>query len=107
MGMYCCCGVKISDDDYECTCDWDGWISTCDWPPERKNKNIPVSAPSTDGSYLVRYQSDGDRYEDIKKFSLTPLIEMGGYFAPMVPYEIHWEGMHWEDTQPYAWKEIE
>lgn len=49
MGMYCCCGVKISGKDYEgkpkCCCDWDGWISTCDYPEERKNETWMFGEP--------------------------------------------------------------
>lgn len=111
MGMYCCCNLNISGNEYEgkpqCTCSWEGWISTCDWPKERKNKHIPISLPSKDGKYLVRIQTEsGDRYEDEKYFSLSPKIELGGYFAPLTEYELHWEDENWQEGCPYAWKEI-
>ena len=107
MGMYCCCDQKISSDNFKCRCNWKAWISTCDWPPERKNKKIPISLPPKDGKYMVRIQNNsGDRYEDEIFFSLIPKIEKGGYSTP-IEIEIHWEGENWEEGRPYAWKEID
>ena len=105
MGMYCCCEVKIHGDNNRCICDWKGWVSTCDWPPERKNKEIPISLPLKDGKYHVRIQTNaGDRYEDEKEFTVIPRIERGGYFYPQKDIELHWEGENWEEGRPYAWK---
>jgi hypothetical protein len=107
MGMYCCCDRRITREEFECLCAWEGWISTCDWPEERKNKDISVGLPTKDGKYLVRVQNgSGDRYEEEKHFSLVPRIEKRGYFGPPREYEIHWEGQSWEEGAPYAWKEI-
>jgi len=108
MGMYCCCDVKLSDPEHEgkskCSCDWTDWVSTCDWPAERRNREIPISLPLQDGKYLVRIQSaDGDRYEEEKQFNVIPTIQTGGYYYP-VNHEIHWEGETWEEGTPYAWK---
>lgn len=107
MGMYCCCDEKISSDNFVCQCDWEGWISTCDWPEDRKNRDIPFSLPEKDGIYLVRYQDNsGDRHECEKKFSVEPKIVKGGCYGPRVEFKLHWEGECWEEGKPYAWKEI-
>lgn len=107
MGMYCCCGQKIrADNEWECLCDWDGWISVYDWPPERKNKKTSLTLPDEEGVYLTRHQDNsGDRYECVKKFNPVPRMEWGGYFEKR-QYPIHWEGECWEEGGPYAWKEI-
>jgi len=107
MGMYCCCERKIRRDDFECLCDWDGWISIHDWPMERKNKDIPLALPKHDGVYLCRIHSDsGDRYEQERHFSLTPIIITGGY-TEKYDFEMHWGEDHWQDESPYAWKKVE
>lgn len=113
MGMYCACGVKISGPDYECKpkclCEWDGWISTCDWPPERKNKDTPIQEnPKKSGIYLTRFSTScGDRIEGELHFSLEPFkTEEGGYFDRF-KYDCHWEGESWEEGGPYAWKEVD
>lgn len=105
--MYCCCGKKINCDQFECLCDWEGWVSTCDFPDERKNKDIPMGLPKKDGNYLTRCCHCGDRYEEEREFSLIPRIEKGGYFGSDQTFELHWEGETWEEGTPYAWKEIE
>ncbi len=109
MGMYCCCGVKLSGSEYEekpkCSCDWGGWVNTCDWPEDRGNKDIPIGLPSKDGKYLVRYQDNGgDRYECEKEFTVIPRFAKGGYYASAKDIELHWQDESWEEGTPYAWK---
>lgn len=113
MGMYCCCDVKISGDDYEgkpkCRCDWNGWISTCDFPEDRKNKDTPIQEkPLKSGKYLVRNSTTyGDRYEAEMTFSVEPIrVEKVGYFWPQRDYPVHWSDEDTEVGGPYAWKEI-
>ncbi len=110
MGMYCCCGSKIRREGNQyCTCDWDGWISTCDYPDERKNKDTPIQKrPPKSGMYLIRESSDsGDRSEREMYFSETPIkIEEVGFFSPYFLYKFHWEDEEWITGGPYAWKEI-
>lgn len=104
MGMYCCCDEKISSADFQCKCEWDGWISTCDWPPERKNKHIPIQMPNEDGIYRTRTQNNsGDRYEEIKWFFKIPFISKGSFVGPPLNVTCHWEGETWEEGRPYAY----
>lgn len=102
--MYCCCHQKIRDEgEWKCHCHWEGWTSCCDYPPERKNKHLPISDPPSDGIYLVRRQNgSADRYEVETNFFSTPLTVQCGYIG--IPHEINWGGD--EDHQPYAWKEV-
>lgn len=104
MGMYCCCGNKISRDDFVCDCDWQGWISIYDWPDERKNKEKPFYLPPKDGKYLVRCANgSGDRYEiESNYFSASKTISSS---YDLNPVQVHWEGN--DEEQPYAWKELE
>lgn len=119
MGMYCCCDWKMTGSthidmvnkiitEYEadpdgCTCDWNGWISRYDWPPERKNKDKPFSEPTKDGRYLVRFQTlCGDRFEEEQDFSLNYRIIRCGYTGKEM--KVNWSGN--DEEQPYAWKEI-
>lgn len=104
MGMYCCCENKISSDNFICNCDWQGWTSRYDWPPERKNKDLPFSEPPKSGKYLVRIQTQcGDRYEDESRYSPIARIVECGYTGKDVI--VYWEGN--DEEQPYAWKELE
>jgi hypothetical protein len=106
MGMYCCCDEKISGSEFECKCNWEGWISIFDWPEERKNKSLPIRLPDKDGKYLVRCTQDGDRYEAEINFTVTPRIVKGSYFDANKETQVHWEEKSWDDESPYAWKEI-
>ena len=102
MGMYCCCDEKITD-CWQCNCDWNEWISCYDYPPERKNKHVPISLPTSHGTYLVRRQNgSADRYEEEAEFFVNPKTVPCGYTGTF--HEIHWAGDR--DHQPYAWKEI-
>lgn len=103
--MYCCCDAKIGKDgEWKCNCDWEGWKSCCDFPVERKNKNIPICDPPIDGTYLVRRQNgSADRYEEESQFSFLPKIVPCGYTGKL--HQINWSGD--EDHQPYAWKELD
>lgn len=119
MGMYCCCGWKMTGsmhidmpnktstyyeaDPDGCTCDWDDWTSIHDWPTERKNKERLFSLPEKDGKYYVRCQSGcGDRYEEVQTFSLKTRTETCGYTGR--EFEVHWSGD--DEGQPYAWREL-
>lgn len=129
MGLYCACDWKMTPSVYidcvnktittyevdqnGCTCDWDGWISTCAYPDERKNKHVAIQKyPSKSGKYLVRYQTlCGDRYEEVDIYYEIPIkIEKDsrGHEFP-----IHWEKEYFEIYDgigvlhsPYAWKEF-
>ena len=118
MGMYCCCGWKMTGslhidmvnktsthyeaDPNGCTCDWENWNSIYDWPPERKNRDKPLCLPLNEGKYLVRIQTQyGDRYEDESEYKIKPRIINCGYTGNEI--EINWSGD--DETQPYAWKE--
>ena len=104
MGMYCCCGAKISNNE-ECSCDWHGWISTTDWPPERKNRQSLIQKhPNEEGKYLVRWQDNGgDRHEEELTFNSKPYRIDTGYFNNLnIP--IRWERENWEEGTPYAFK---
>jgi hypothetical protein len=118
MGMYCCCGWKMSGSMYidipndthtyyepdpdGCTCDWDGWISIHDWPPERKNKEQALGLPSKEGEYLIRCANGcGDRDEYIQTFSVKTRKVRCGYTGKEL--QVHWSGD--DESQPYAWKE--
>jgi hypothetical protein len=105
MGMYCCCHQRIGQDgEWECLCEWDGWISNCDYPRERKNKHLPISNPPKDGIYLVRRQTgSADRFEEETEFFFTPKTVACGYTATL--HQIHWGGD--SDHQPYAWKYLD
>ena len=110
MGMYCCCGMKItciSDEELreKCTCDWERWISIRDWPPWRKNKDLPFAIPCEDGKYLVRYQNDsGDHYEVVQEYTKTPR-EVDAQWGYTTGKElVHWSGDY--EEQPYAWREL-
>lgn len=98
MGMYCCCGVKITSHPYKCECDWDGWVTF-------KDDKTPLEQPKKDGKYLVRYSDNGgDRYEDEWSYSVKciekhPLMYSDGFF------EKHWENEQWDGNHVYAWKE--
>ncbi len=119
MGMYCYCGWKMTPshvidmvnktsttyevDQDGCTCDWEGWTSLYDWPPERKNKDKTFSEPEKEGKYLVRASTNcGDRYEEVQSFSLTPRTVTCGYTGK--EFQVHWSGD--EESQPYAWREL-
>ena len=104
MGMYCCCDQRIGyNGEWECHCDWEGWINCLDYPSERKNKHVPISDPAKDGVYLVRRQTgSADRYEEEATYFSKPLTVACGYTGKL--HEINWSGD--EDDQPYAWKEI-
>jgi len=119
MGMYCCCNWKITGSMYidvqnkksiyyecdpdGCTCDWNEWISICDFPKERKNKEKEFYLPFNDGKYYVRYQNfNGDRCEEIQNFSLKTRTETCGYTGEKI--QLHWSGDH--ESQPYAWREL-
>lgn len=113
MEMYCCCGQKIRD-NFVCLCDWDGWISSYDYPEERKNKDTPIyKYPLESGKYLVRYQTSyADRYEDEDIFSVKPIRIEKDYDNKLFP--IHWQKEDFETyysigvlNSPYAWKKIE
>lgn len=100
MGMYCCCGQKIRD-DWKCHCDWEEWISCCDYPEERKNKAIPFSDPEEEDVYLTRSQSAcGSRYEEKRGYFKKPKKVQSGYTSK--EFEVNWSGD--VDEQPYAWK---
>ncbi len=102
MGMYCCCDQKIRD-EWECKCDWEGWVSRYDWPEERNNKGISFSEPAKEGQYVVRVQNgSGDRYEDVQTFYLDPRPVICGYTGKK--FEVHWSGN--DEEQPYAWREL-
>jgi len=120
MGMYCACGwkmtgclhidcVKKESTYYEpdpdgCTCDWKGWISRYDWPPQRKNKSLDFGEPNEEGSYLVRVQSScGDRYEEEQNYSKTARKVVCGYTGR--EFLVHWSGD--DESQPYAWRKSE
>lgn len=103
MGMYCCCGQKITIDFENCRCDWTNWISIYDWPKERKNKEKSFSLPDKNGKYYVRYQNNsGDRDECIQDFSLITRTEKCGYTGK--EFDVHWSGN--DESQPYAWREL-
>ena len=112
--MYCCCYKKITG-NWECECSWDGWISAYDYPPERKNREVPLQKPLKSGKYLVRYQtSSADRYECEDVYHLVPIKTEKGGDGKIYP--IHWENEEYEEYEedcgkgffhsPYAWKEI-
>lgn len=105
MGMYCCCGNRITRDIGEgCTCDWNGWISLHDWPPSRKNKSLPFAMPVKEGYYRTRVQdSAGDRYEGKQYFSVVPRKEPCVFTG--IETELHWEKN--SEYQPYAWTTLE
>lgn len=67
MGMYCCCGVKRTSEEWTCKCDWDGW-SLC-FELDSAPKNVPIKIhPDLDGIYEVR-TFDDDYYEEESEFS--------------------------------------
>lgn len=106
MGMYCCCKCKIKlGEEWEnrCTCNWDGWISIYDFPPTRKNKNLPFALPVEDGKYLTRYQNNsGDHYEVYQYFQKIPR-KSKCVFTGLEVF-LHWSGR--SNEQPYAWAEL-
>jgi hypothetical protein len=109
MGMYCACGQRINY-EFECLCDWDGWISCADYPPERKNKDIPLQEkPQKSGKYFARYvNSNCDRYECEAYFSLEPIrkdIHQACWSEPE-NIDVHWDPWDSETLGPYAWKPI-
>lgn len=105
--MYCCCDKKIKQ-GWKCVCDWEGWNSKYDYPPERKNRDREFSSPKVSGIYLVRYsKGSGDRIETEAYFSLDAIKKvMVGYFSPQKEYEIHWDCDDGEEGHPYAWREL-
>jgi len=120
MGMYCCCNWKMTGslvidipnktstyyepDTDGCTCNWNGWTSIYDWPPERKNKDTSFALPKKDGKYYVRYQNGcGDRYEEVQSFSLKTRTETCGYTGKEL--QVHWSSD--DECQPYAWRELQ
>ena len=108
MGMYCCCNQRIKNDgEWECLCDWSGWISTMDFPSERKNKDIPIQEqPLKDGRYLARFSNDsGDRYEVESNFTLKPISTIDIGYLTKIQHDVHWDEEGF-DGIPYAWKEI-
>jgi hypothetical protein len=109
MGMYCCCDQKIGDDgEWECLCDWEGWVSTGEFPVERKNKDIPISQPPVSGNYWTRYTTgSADRYEIESYFSVTPLRKdrmEGCWYSKDPLVDVHWSDWDSETGGPYAWK---
>jgi hypothetical protein len=95
--------TTYESDPNGCTCDWDNWFSVCDWPEERKNKNIPIQLPKQNGKYYVRVQTcAGDRYEDIQEFSVVPRDAKCGFTGKDL--KLHWSGN--DEEQPYAWREL-
>lgn len=104
--MYCCCDCKImSDDDWmeRCSCEWKGWISVYDWPPPRKNKDLPFALPADEGKYYTRYQNGaGDHYEEVQEYKKNPRESKCGYTGKKV--WLHWSGN--DEKQPYAWRNL-
>src|SRR5258708_3734617 len=101
MGMYCCCGARLSErGKEECRCDWDGWTI---WG---EDGNLPH--PPSNGIYKVRYvDNGGDKHEGEMEFSLKPFRIDYGYFGISSPYPIHWKDESWDDNYVYAWKSKE
>ena len=102
--MYCVCGWKLTRDDVEdykgCSCSWEGWVSTCDYPKYRGNKHKSISLPSEEVTYLIRIQdSSADRYEAYSKFSFIPRKINCQYTGKEM--ETHWSGS--SEEIPYAW----
>lgn len=104
MGMYCACGWKMTPVDQDgCQCDWNGWNSLFDYPPERKNIDKPCCSPERDGKYLVRIQTQcADRYETESNYCSIPREVCCGYTGKKL--QVFWDGD--DEDQPYAWKEI-
>src|SRR5271166_152559 len=92
MGVYCCCGQRVSE---KCLCDWTGWNEIA----SREDH------PKKNGFYLTRYTDNGgDRHEREQLFSVEPIkIEStwGGS-----PYPVHWQFEHWDDNLVTHWKEL-
>ncbi len=93
MGMYCCCGAKISTNE-PCICDKTGWHDI----------DCILDLPIVDGVYFTRYMDNGGDHREItQKFFCTPRIEYN-YFNN--PVDIHWEFAHWDDNFVLSWKEL-
>lgn len=104
MGMYCACEIKMSghpDGKHGCTCDWEGWVSTCDWPEERKNKETPIQRyPKEPGVYLTRCHNGN--FEQLHE--TEHLFSSGCWLFEALIDEDDLEP--WEREIPYAWKPI-
>lgn len=66
MGMYCCCGVKKTE-EWTCECDWNGWYGV--FKTEEMPESVVIKIPDKDGTYQVRVFEEGDNYEENSEFS--------------------------------------
>lgn len=101
--MYCCCGVKKTD-EWKCECDWEGWFIR--FNQELHKTNAPIKTiPDKDGTYSVRVYEDGDDSECESEFSIVkknwgePTNQIISHWK--IEYSDNWTGYR----GVYAWKE--
>jgi hypothetical protein len=107
MGMYCCCGVKKTD-DWVCQCDWDGWFLCFEMSEQKDNfpRDIPIKKiPDLDGLYHVRTFDSGDYNEEESEFSVIEKnwgqITNEAISHWKIEYNDNWMGY----VGVFAWKE--